>query len=579
MFNLRSDKKIAGFSLIEVLVVIGITVLIFGGLFASFEYSLQLISQSRAKMSALSLATDRMEYIRSLPYNEVGTVLGIPSGNIPQNRTVTLNGINFSERVLIEYVDDPADGVGGLDSNGILADYKKVKIEYEWEIYNLPKSFNLVSTVIPRSIETTAGGGTLRVNVFDATVAPLSGINVRLLNNTIVPNVDVTRQTDATGVAYFTGAPAAANYEIFVSQTGYSEDQTRQPTLGLENPNTLPVAVLESDVSTMNFQVDRLSDLTIEVYDNEVINEQVELFDDASNLVASSSVLVASGALNLAQTGLVYDLSGTTVLQAVTPSPILSWGVAEFNFITPPSTEARIRFYSSTNSADIIPDSDLPGNIAGFATRFIDISALDITTYPTLYVGISLSTTDNAVTPTVEDISLGYVESRNMLSGTSLNLRGNKVIGADLAATLVYKYQQDHTTDSFGQVILDDIEWDSYTVTLNSGLEIQEACLSNPLSLLPDVEAVLRVHTAPGSADNIRVEVSDATGRPIVDASVELTGPSNRTAATGWCGQAYFGSLTAGDYDLEISAPGFTTQIITPIAISGSVVEKVILVP
>ena len=45
------------------LVVIGITVLVFGGLFASFEYSLELIAQSRAKMSALSLATDRLSIL------------------------------------------------------------------------------------------------------------------------------------------------------------------------------------------------------------------------------------------------------------------------------------------------------------------------------------------------------------------------------------------------------------------------------------------------------------------------------------------------------------------------------------
>ena len=100
-----------------------------------------------------------------------------------------------------------------------------------------------------------------------------------------------------------------------MSAPGYSADQTRQPVPGLENPNTLPVAVLESDVSTMNFQVDRLSDLTIEVYNSEVIGEQVELFDDSLNLAASSSVLVDSGVLTLAHTGFVYDLTGTTMLK------------------------------------------------------------------------------------------------------------------------------------------------------------------------------------------------------------------------------------------------------------------------
>jgi len=579
MFNLGSAKKISGFSLIEVLVVIGITVLVFGGLFASFEYSLQLIAQSRAKVSALSLATDRLEYIRSLPYNNVGTVLGIPSGNIPQNRTVSLNGIQFSERVLIEYFDDPADGLGGLDSNGILSDYKKVKIEYEWEIYDLPRTFSLISTIIPRSIETTAGGGTLRVNVFDAAVAPLSGIDVRLLNITIIPNVDVTRQTDATGVAYFTGAPAAANYEIFVSETGYSSDQTRKPVPGLENPNTLPVAVLESDVSTMNFQVDRLSGLTIDVYDSEVINEETELFNDTLNLAASSSVLVDSGNLTLAYNGFVYDLIGTAYLSPVTPSPLRLWGVLEFNTTIPAQTDARIRFYTSTNTADLIPDSDLPGNAAGFVARFIDISALDTVAYPTLVVGVILSTTNPSVTPQVADISLAYIESRNMLAGHTLNLRGNKVIGTNASAVPVYKYQQDHTTNGSGRIILAGMEWDSYTVNLGGGLMLREACLSNPYSLSPNDEVILSVRTAPASSNNLRVEVVDPAGNPVIDATVELNGTIDSISQTSWCGQAYFGSLLAETYDLEVSAPGFTTQIISSLAISGTVVQQVVLVP
>ena len=76
---------------------------------AGTRVSLELIANSRANING-SLANDRMEYFRSLPYDDADTVAGIPSGIIPQNSTTTLNGIEFSERVLVEYVDDPADG-------------------------------------------------------------------------------------------------------------------------------------------------------------------------------------------------------------------------------------------------------------------------------------------------------------------------------------------------------------------------------------------------------------------------------------------------------------------------------------
>src|SRR3989344_5779907 len=220
--NLFRQKQSRGFSLVEVLVVIAITALVFVGLFAAFEYSLKLIAQSRAKMTALTVANDQ-----------------------------------------IEYIDDDADGIGAADTNGITTDYKQVKVSVEWTINGNTNEVFLVSNITPRSIETNVGGGTLRVNVFDADVQPLPGASVRVVNNTIVPNVDVTRTTDATGVALFGGAPAGPDYEIFVTGVGYSSDQTYMATTSLPTPITQPVAVVEADISTMNFFIDRTSELTV----------------------------------------------------------------------------------------------------------------------------------------------------------------------------------------------------------------------------------------------------------------------------------------------------------------------------
>ena len=125
-----------GFSLVEVVIVSGLIAVVFTGLLMSFRYSLELVANSRAKLSALSLANDRMEYFRSLPYASVGTVAGIPPGVIPQNSSTTLNDIVFYERVLVEYVDDPADGILGSttnpDINDIPSDYKRLKVEISW---------------------------------------------------------------------------------------------------------------------------------------------------------------------------------------------------------------------------------------------------------------------------------------------------------------------------------------------------------------------------------------------------------------------------------------------------------------
>ncbi len=582
MFKPLQQKYNRGISLIEVLVVIAITVLVFGGLFASFEFTLKVIAQSRAQMTALSLATDRLEYIQSLPYNDVGTISGIPEGLIPQNRTVSLNGIEFNERVYIQYEDDDADGFGPADSNLILADYKTVKVEYSWNIYGGAKSFSLITTIVPRSIETTAGGGTIRVNVFDANVLPLAGIDVRLLNETTTSTIDITRKTDATGIAYFTGAPAASEYELFVSAPGYSSDQTRRATTSLENPSKLPVTVLESDITTMNFQIDLLGDLTVNIFNNPVIQNISEEFTDLLNAAATSSVEVAGGDLVLNQVAGVYDISGAVVLNPLTPSTIESWGVAEVTSSKPSGTDFRVRFYTSTNTADIISDTYLPGNSVGFSDRFIDLRGLDAGTFSTIVAGIELTTSNTTVTPRIDELVISYIESKNMLSGVNFNLRGNKSIGTNSALTTVYKFDVSSSTDGSGQRVFNDIEWDSYLVSLTGGSVIMEACASNPITVNPGSEVTLDVRTTTSSTNNLRVVVNDSgLESSIIDATVTLTRPAySSTINTGWCGQSYFGGLLdAADYRLEVSAPGYATQVLDPYVIGGSSVQVINLAP
>src|SRR5688572_440861 len=122
-----------GMSFVEVVVTTAIVTLVFGGLMASFQVSISLIGRSKAEAGALALASERLEYIRSLSYDDVGTVGGIPEGAIPQTASSTLNGVSYDERVLVQYVDAEEDGSGSDDINGILADYKQVKVEYRWD--------------------------------------------------------------------------------------------------------------------------------------------------------------------------------------------------------------------------------------------------------------------------------------------------------------------------------------------------------------------------------------------------------------------------------------------------------------
>ena len=576
VFNKLQQNR--GFSLVEILIVSAIMLVVFGGLLISFRYSLELISHSRAKLTALTLANDNMEYIRSLSYNAVGTVSGIPSGLIPQVSTTSLNGIIFTKRVLIEYIDDDADGLGMADSNGITTDYKQAKVTLEWTLRGVTKEVYLVTNIIPRSIETDVGGGTVRVNVFNDDTVPLPGADVRLINTTLIPNIDVTRSSDASGIALFGGAPAGSDYEVVVTAPGYSTDQTYKATTTLPNPARLPISVVESSVSTLNMFIDELSDLSVTALASQVPNVITETFTGTGGIATSTDVAVTGGALQLQGAPGSYSGSGVAYLTAAAPSPVAGWDYLLVEGATNGNTNVLARFYTGSSSAyTLIPDSELPGNAAGFSLGAIDIRALDAVTYPEVTIELTLSTTNANETPHVDAVVLGYIESQSTLSSGQVVFTGAKSIGTQADTSVVYKTVISTTTNSSGRVTVRDIEADTYSVT-SSGRDLAAVCQPNGLTIAPGSSTDLELLFAPDTANTLRVSVTTSLGAPVIGAVVELEqGAYSETKITGSCGQVFFSSLSpAIDYTLEVQATGYTTQNLTDVDISGDDVQAVI---
>ncbi len=564
-----------GFSLIELLIVAAVMSLFIGGLFVTIQTSLKLVADSRARMSALSVANDRIEYMRSLSYDAVGTVSGIPSGAIPQISTSTLNGFLFTQRTLVEYIDDPADGIGGADSNGITTDYKRIKVEISWIQREEIQTVVLVSSVTPRSIETNVGGGTIRVNVTDANVLPVNGASVRLLNTTGTSTVDVTKSTDATGAVLFGGAPAGSNYEIFVTRPGYSSVQTHYATTSLPNPTLLPISLLAADISTVDVQIDALSVVDVTLLTSQV--EQVVTLDFASStdIASTTNIEVESGALVLSSVAGVYAGSGEAMTQVIAPAPLERWQEIVVTQNQPLPTSRVVRVYANADPSSLISDSDLPGNGVGFSGNRIDISGLDTGTYPTLVLGINLDTSDTATSTRIDEIMVHSIESEMPLS-TNFTWRGTKSIGSMSDFSPVYKHSYATTSDSSGQRQFTNVEWDTYYVVA-SGYDVREACPSHPFAVVPGTAASLRMILTGDTTNSLRVVVT-AGGVPLRDATVTLTRSGSTVQTTSGCGQAFFEGLDAEpDYELTVSAPGYTPVTLTPLSISGDVVEEVAL--
>lgn len=562
-----------GFSLVELLVVAAVMLVVFGGIIISFRYSLELISHSRAKLTALTLANDQMEYLRSLSYNAVGTVSGIPAGLMPQVSTTSLNGIMFTKRLLIEYIDDDADGIGASDSNGITTDYKQAKVTIEWTIRGLTKNVFLVTNIIPRSIETDVGGGTMRVNVYDSANAPLPGASVRLFNTTLAPTIDVTRTSDATGAALFGGAPAGSDYQIVVTAAGYSTDQTYQATTTLPNPNKLPISVLEAAISTSNFFIDRLSDVSFTILSSKITGNRVEDFSSIAGIATSTNTVVSGGAMILTGAPSSYSASGTAYLTAFSPSPLAAWDYLQLMGTISANTAIEVRLYTGTSTPyTLIPDSVLPNNSAGFSLGTINLSNLDSSVYPTVRAGITLRTTNSAVTPRLDELVLGYVESKVPLSGQTLQFVGNKQIGSLADTSPVFKTVFSTTTSATGTRTLRQIEYDFYTLSV-PGYDIASLCPAAGLDVKAGTTANVEVVASPNSAHTLRVLVQTASGVPITNASVTIVrGAFSQILKTGRCGQVFFAGLTtAPDYMLDVSASGYPSQTVPTLDVTGDI--------
>lgn len=232
MYKKRAGE--AGFTLIELtvtVVIIGIVVVSFFGLFISLVNSTII---ARRQAVALTLATNQMERLKSLPYDS----LIVQS---PTTSTQTLNGVTYTIRTNIVYVDDAYDGCGSyatvqlakeycrnypatgtppLDQNP--ADYKDANVVVT---DSTGRQLATVDTQIAARVsETASATGALFVTVTDLSGAPLPGATVNISNNALTPVVSKSDTTDSNGMVIFYGLPPDSNtdYVINATKAGYS---------------------------------------------------------------------------------------------------------------------------------------------------------------------------------------------------------------------------------------------------------------------------------------------------------------------------------------------------------------------
>jgi len=261
MYHSHPNQK--GQTLIGILISLALLVILAQALFTLTNTSYQLVGFNRSRIAARHLAQEKIELIRNLPYDLVGTVGGIPSGTLSQSETVNRNGLTYTIRTSVVYIDDPFDNTAPLDL--LPVDYKRVRVDVSWD--GLTPSRNgpivLATDIAPQGIETTAGGGTLSILVFDANAEPVPQADVTIQASGVTPAIDLELQTNDNGRIILPGAPiCTACYSISVTKEGFSSDKT-YTTTEVTNPTRPLQTILEGAVTEISFAIDQTSTLTI----------------------------------------------------------------------------------------------------------------------------------------------------------------------------------------------------------------------------------------------------------------------------------------------------------------------------
>ncbi len=258
-----------GFALIDVLIGTAILVIIIIGFFTEFQLLFRVLSQSQGKTVAVALANEQIEIIRNIPYENIGTEFGSPSGEIPQTRTEIVDNNTYTITTDIIYIDDPFDGTSPEDQ--FSGDYKKARIEISWAEHQLIKSVVEIANFSPPNLESEIGGGVLSIYVNNRESGiPIPNAQVEIINNEINPVVYITTITDDNGWLSRPGLDESNNYEVRINQINYDEHRTYSSSSVLDpEPEYSHAQLNEEDKTTRYFLISEVSTIDIKTIDDD----------------------------------------------------------------------------------------------------------------------------------------------------------------------------------------------------------------------------------------------------------------------------------------------------------------------
>lgn len=348
-----SDRRSEdGFTLAEL--IIGLTVLAIVAISLTGLFTGLINSAVVAKQKAVgaTLATNQMEYLKSLPYDNLAVAGGsiYATSPIPPTITKKINGVTYTIKTSISYIDDSYDGCGSYPTLALKqtycrnypppsgapatdtnpADYKIADVS----VYNKGNKLlaEVDSEISARVAETASTTGALFVSVIDSNGSPVSGATVGVVNSVVGP-VNVSDATDENGIAIFYGLPVDTSnydYKITASASGYSSLTTIVPAGALQP--TYPSQKIFSQLSsyvTLTIKLQGPDSLLVETTDtsgNPLANVKVYMKGGYKKYTATADTSYYYDTLSPSDTRPVTDSGGLAGVSNLVPGAYIFCG-------------------------------------------------------------------------------------------------------------------------------------------------------------------------------------------------------------------------------------------------------------
>jgi prepilin-type N-terminal cleavage/methylation domain-containing protein len=324
-----------GYTLVELLVVISVLAILSLGAFDLFVSLLHSAIIGTRQAVASTLATNQMEYLKSLPYDNLAVAGGpiISTTTIPGTTTKKVNGTTYSIITNISYVDNAYDGCGSYpdlatkqqycrnypppagapspDTNP--ADYKDVSVTVKDK--SGLRLASLDTQIAALVAETASSTGALFVHAIDNSGNPISGATVNVVNGSVSPAVNVSDTTDENGIVIFYDLPPSTTgykYQVTGSDSGYSSLTT-----------IVPNGSLQPTYSSQNLLAQNSSIVTLTLKQEGPNSLVLETTDTAGNPLPGAKIYAKGGYKKYtatSDTAYYYDTLSPSDIRPVTDS-------------------------------------------------------------------------------------------------------------------------------------------------------------------------------------------------------------------------------------------------------------------